>query len=204
MKLHLIPLEARLRVSEAAPNTGKNEPGRRDPWLKVLLEAASDPVMVFTSDAKLLDANPAALEVMEAEGVAEMRGRPLEDFIAAADQSVAAESKKLLASGGRGELQWTVAGKYGGRRKLNSRVAPLPELGGKTGASIIIGREITEHQQVQAELSIRLEQETVVAGFWSTRIRRPGTGCFARRGGGAGRQNAQRRVLRGPRTAARR
>ncbi len=91
MKLHLIPLEARLRVSEAAPNAGKNASGGRDPRLKVLLAAASDPVMVFASDGKLLDANPAAVEVMEAESVAEMRDRQLEDFIAAEDQSVAAQ-----------------------------------------------------------------------------------------------------------------
>lgn len=128
-------------MPEPGPNTGENESAGRDPWLDALLEAVSDPAMVFTPEGKLLDANPAAVEVIEAESVAAMRGRPLEDLIAVEDQGVAAEAKKLLASGGRGELQWSTAGNKGGRRKLKFRVAPLQQLDGQPRASIIIGRE---------------------------------------------------------------
>ncbi len=124
-----------------ATNAGRNESPGRDPWLKLLLEAASDPVMVFTADGRLLDANRAAIEVMEAESVEEMRGRPLEDFIAVEDQRVAAQAKGVLTSGGSGEFQWSVAGKKGGRRRLKSRLVPLPELRGQA-AAIVIAQDI--------------------------------------------------------------
>jgi PAS domain-containing protein len=114
---------------ESGSKAGKKGPaGNR--WPQILLEISSDPAMLFTADGRLLDGNSAAVDMMEAESVEEMRGRPLEAFVAAEDNAAAAEATKLLASGGSGELQWGVVGKKGSRRKFNFCITPLPRLRG--------------------------------------------------------------------------
>jgi PAS domain S-box-containing protein len=133
---------------ESGTDSSKSEHAEGNLRLEVVLEAIFDPAMVFTADGRLLDANPAAVGAIEAGGVEEMRGGALEDFVADEDKSLAAEANKLLASGGRGEFEWRVAGKKGGRRRFKFRLAPLAVPGGKEAAAIIIGREIIQRPEL--------------------------------------------------------
>jgi len=111
--------------------------------IQAVLEATSDPAVVFTREANVIDANAAAAAALEAESVEEMRGSAFEAFTVPEDKNSLEVGKKLLLDGERGEFIWAVAGKKGGWRRLKSRVLPLPRGPAEVGASMIIAQQIS-------------------------------------------------------------
>jgi signal transduction histidine kinase len=109
-----------------------------------IFETIGDPVLVLDPYGRVIDANPAAAELV-GRPVPAMIGRPVVRLLAALGE-------RALGPAGGGEL--TLAG-----RTYDLAVGPLPGRPGRRGGQLLVARDITERRQAQQELRASLDRE---------------------------------------------
>ncbi|CAI8877086.1 diguanylate cyclase [Methylococcus capsulatus] len=122
--------------------------------LRMLIDAEPECVKTVGADGTLLDMNRAGLQMIEAESIEEVRGKPIASLVAPQDvERFKAFNQRVLA-GESGILEFQIIGLKGGRRWLESHAVPFASRPGAPDAVLAVTRDVTERKL--AEEAVRL------------------------------------------------
>jgi len=152
-----------------------------EPTLRALLEAASETAAIVTADGTFLAVNSALAALAAVDGIGDLGGHDLFEFIAPQDKAVAEQVREILRNGKAGQFECLTVNRMGrGARKFEFRVVPLDRIAGPDGqpVAVINLRDISERKaaeqtilDTQAQLRSRLEQQRAVAEFGQHAVR---------------------------------
>jgi diguanylate cyclase (GGDEF)-like protein/PAS domain S-box-containing protein len=119
--------------------------------LKAIVEAAPECVKVLDGEGRLVEMNPAGLQMIEADSLESVRGQCVFGLIAPEYREPFRELTERVAAGGEGVLEFEIVGLKGGRRWLETRAVPLVEASGRR---LVLGitRDVNAQKEAQLEL----------------------------------------------------
>ncbi len=133
-------------------------------FLQTIIEMEPECVKIIDDKGRLTFMNSAGLEMIEADSLEQVAGRPALGIIAPEHQYSYAKLHKRVLEGERMRMQYEVIGLKGGRRWLETHAVPMQDHG-KT-VHLAVTRDIAERKEAEERLkafSIELEQK-VAAG----------------------------------------
>ena len=118
---------------------------------------STDPECVKTvsPDGNLIEMNPAGIAMLAATTLAEVKSRPLVDWIAPEYREQFGALHQRVMAGESGDLEFEVIGMTGVRRWLRTHAAPLRDRDGKITSVLAISRDITEQRELEAQPASR-------------------------------------------------
>jgi two-component system, cell cycle sensor histidine kinase and response regulator CckA len=124
---------------------------------------SSDPECVKTvsADGVLIEMNPAGIAMLAATTLAEVKARPLFDWIAPEYREQFAALHQRVMKGDSGDLEFEVIAKTGVRRWLRTHAAPLRDGDGRVSSVLAISRDITEQRELEAQLRQSQKMEAI-------------------------------------------
>ena len=124
---------------------------------------SSDPECVKTvsPDGVLIEMNPAGIAMLAATTLAEVKARPLVDWIAPEYREQFSALHQRVMRGDSGDLEFEVIAKTGVRRWLRTHAAPLRDSDGKITSVLAISRDITEQRELEAQLRQSQKMEAI-------------------------------------------
>jgi diguanylate cyclase (GGDEF)-like protein/PAS domain S-box-containing protein len=135
------------------------EEAMRENMERLATIVATEPecVKVIDSAGRLVEMNPAGLEMLEVDSLEEAQQLPLIESILPPYRARFAELHRTVMSGGTASLEFEIQGRRGTRRWLETHAAPLRDKGGGIWAHLGIARDIStrkraESSQAQAQL----------------------------------------------------
>jgi PAS domain S-box-containing protein len=119
---------------------------------KILFEAEPDAVLVVAGDGALREVNPAGLILFEAERAEEVVGRALSEFLAPPHREAFRSYVERVRGGHRGALEVEMAGLKGDARTVMVWAAVLDKKPGRGASLLVVGRDVTEQRESEADL----------------------------------------------------
>ncbi len=143
----------------------------REERLRTILETEPECVKVLDSEGRLLQMNPAGLQMIEAESFEQVAGKNVLNIVAPEYRIQFAELTKRAAQGGSGTLEFEIIGLKGTRRWLETHAVPLHDEQGSILAVLGITRDITQQKRTQdllrqSEEQFRALAESSLTGFY--------------------------------------
>lgn len=120
---------------------------------QTVVENEPECVKVVAEDGTLLEMNPAGLAMLEAASLAEVKSRPLIEFIAPEYREAFTELHRRVMRGERCTLQFAVVGLRGGQRWLETYAVPHADHQGRPVALVAVTRDITRRRRAETALS---------------------------------------------------
>ncbi|MBL8490241.1 MAG: PAS domain-containing protein, partial [Rhodocyclaceae bacterium] len=121
-------------------------------FLSAILENEPECVKIVGPDGRVRQMNAAGLAMLEAASVAEVNARGLMEFVVPEDRRAFADLMGRVFAGGSGSLEFSVMGRLGGHRWLETYAAPLRDAGGKVEYLLGVTRDITARKAAEARL----------------------------------------------------
>ena len=129
--------------------------------LRTIIEAEPECVKLVDSKGRLVEMNPAGLEMIEALSLDQVAGLPVLDLVAPEDRQTFCELHQTVISGQSAMREFAIIGLNGKRRIMESHAVPV-EMGGEI-AHLAVTRDITARKQSERELdSYRNHLEALV------------------------------------------
>jgi two-component system cell cycle sensor histidine kinase/response regulator CckA len=124
---------------------------------------STDPECVKTvsPDGNLIEMNPAGIAMLAATTLAEVKSRPLVDWIAPEYREQFGALHQRVMAGESGDLEFEVIGLTGVRRWLRTHAAPLRDRDGTITSVLAISRDITEQRELEAQLRQSQKMEAI-------------------------------------------
>jgi two-component system cell cycle sensor histidine kinase/response regulator CckA len=124
---------------------------------------STDPECVKTvsPDGILIEMNPAGIAMLAATTLAEVKARPLVDWIAAEYREQFSALHQRVMSGESGDLEFEMIALTGVRRWLRTHAAPLRDGDGRVTSVLAISRDITEQRELEAQLRQSQKMEAI-------------------------------------------
>ena len=124
---------------------------------------SSDPECVKTvsPDGVLIEMNPAGIAMLAATTLAEVKSRPLVDWIAPEYRERFSALHHRVMRGESGDLEFEMIGLTGVRRWLRTHAAPLRDSDGRITSVLAISRDITEQRELEAQLRQSQKMEAI-------------------------------------------
>jgi PAS domain S-box-containing protein len=119
---------------------------------RAIVEAEPQCVMVLAPDGSLMDMNPAGLRMIEADSLAQVRGKDVLQLVAPSHREAFRELHRRAMAGGSGTLEFEIIGLKGGRRWLETHAVPLRGADGQVTGLLGITGDITERRRADDEL----------------------------------------------------
>jgi PAS domain S-box-containing protein len=123
--------------------------------LRAIVEAEPECVKVVDGSGMVQEMNAAGLAMLEVDGLAEMRTRPLDEFIVPAHREAFHALSRRVMHGEDGVLEFEILGLRGTRRWLETHAVPLRDKQGHVEALLGVTRDITERRRANAELLLQ-------------------------------------------------
>lgn len=121
--------------------------GHSERRLQTIIDAQPACVKLVSIDGILLDMNRAGLEMVGADDVSQLEGRPVVDLVHQDDRSRYLEMHRAASSGSPGRMEFRMTGLKGGERFVDSRAVPFdtPVRGAGTQRAVLsVTSDITE------------------------------------------------------------
>jgi PAS domain S-box-containing protein len=137
---------------------------RSERRLQTIIDAEPACVKVVSSDGILLDMNRAGLEIIGAEDVSQVVGRPITDLVHPDDWSRYLEMHGAASSGSPGRWEFRIIRLSGGERWVDSHAVPFEtsiEGSGTQRAVLSVTSDITERKQLEQQLRGAQQMEAV-------------------------------------------
>ncbi|MFN2643744.1 MAG: PAS domain S-box protein [Burkholderiales bacterium] len=125
--------------------------------LRAIVNAEPECVALLDGDSRLVEINPAGLQMMEAEAPEALRGHPMLQVVAAEYREAFASLVRRAAGGEAGSLHFEVIGLRGTRRWLETRVVPLRDE--TSGSDLVLGIARDISAQKRAEQALQASEE---------------------------------------------
>ncbi len=116
-------------------------------FLKAILEAEPECVKVVSPAGKLIHMNPAGLAMLEVSSLREAQKSGLEEFIEPKHLGAFREFHRSICAGGSGTMEFSLVGKRGTQRWLETHATPLRNAKGEVTALLGVARDITEKKR---------------------------------------------------------
>ncbi len=129
--------------------------------IQQIIDSEPECVKTVARDGKLLDMNPAGLNIVEATSIDQVRYGSVYDLIAPEDREAYIAFNHRVFQGEQACMEYDVLGLDGSRKSVESHAVPLRSEGGEIIAHLAITRDITQFKESQKELqkfSLAVEQ----------------------------------------------
>ena len=125
--------------------------------LRTIIALEPECVKLLSPEGKLLDMNPAGLEMIEADSLDEVRGQLMSDLIIPEDRRKFLLTHRRALNGETVRCEFSVKGLRGTRRTLETSIVPYRDARREIVGVLGITRDIT--QRKEAELSLQESEE---------------------------------------------
>lgn len=130
---------------------------------RLIIDTEPECVKVVSPAGVLLQMNPAGLAMLEAESLAQVQARGLVNFLRPEHRAPFTALHQHVIGGGKGSLEFEVAGVRGTRRWLETRAVPLRDEQGRVEALLGVTRDVTGRRQWEQQLrALELERERLL------------------------------------------
>jgi len=123
--------------------------------LQTIIDAEPACVKLVSSEGMLLDMNPAGLEMIGAEKLTQVVGRPITDLVHPADRNRYLEVHRAASAGSPARWEFRIVGLGGGERWVDSHMVPfdLSTNGHKTAVAVLgVTSDVTERKRLEDQL----------------------------------------------------
>ncbi len=117
--------------------------------LQAVLEAASESAAVLAPDGTFLRVNSSGTTMALVDGSGDLRGRKLFEFIAPQDQVLAVQAGEAMRRGEPATCEWVMVSDAGVRRRVESRLVPLPAQPGDERRYAHFSRDLTHFREAE-------------------------------------------------------
>lgn len=124
----------------------------RELELRTVIETEPDCVKQVAADGSLLSMNDAGLNMIEADTLAQVLGKKVQDLVTPEYRDPFLALTQRVFEGKPGSLVFEVCGFKGRHRWLETHAAPLRDAQGAIVALLGITRDVTEQKKAEAEL----------------------------------------------------
>jgi two-component system, cell cycle sensor histidine kinase and response regulator CckA len=171
-------LVARRYEIEADLRASRQVAIRSERRLKTLIDAEPACVKLVKPEGLLLDMNRAGLEMIGAEHLAQVAGRPIIDLVHPDDRDRYLEMHEAVTAGSPGRLEFRMVGPGGEERWVDSRAVPFDTStdNGETRPAVlsvtsdISERVLAQRRLHEAEERMRFALEAARLGVWDTNL----------------------------------
>lgn len=136
----------------------ENELRASEAKLRAIIDAEPECVKIIGADGTLQFMNPAGLEMLGAESLAQVQGRLLEDIITPDYRESFRRFTHKILHGGRAALEFEIVGLTGQKRIMETHAVPLRLE--HEGPVFLLGitRDITERKRMEKQLHLQLNE----------------------------------------------
>ena len=120
--------------------------------LRTILETEPECIKLIDKNGRLQDMNRAGLVMIEADNLAQVKGRHVVQMVDEPYKKAFDELNKKVFEGESGTLQFEITGIKGTKKWLETHAVPFKDADGKISCLLGITRNITEEKKVEFEL----------------------------------------------------
>src|SRR6267143_1201043 len=120
--------------------------------LRAIIESEPECVKLVDHQGRLLDMNPAGLEMIQAANIEQVRGMLIAEVVAPEHREAFNHLHQRVFAGESGTLEFEIVGLHGKRRWLTTHAVPLRDASGRIQAALGITRDITEARRAEEQL----------------------------------------------------
>jgi PAS domain S-box-containing protein len=124
----------------------------REARLRAVFESEPDAVALVARDGTLLDLNPAALRLVELDGLSQLRGLRLDALAADPDRLACRRLAERVFQGEAATIELEIVGLKGTRRWVETHATPLRAEDGRIGALVCVTRDVTLRRAAEQAL----------------------------------------------------
>jgi PAS domain S-box-containing protein len=136
--------------------------------LRTIIDAQPACVKLVSGDGMLLDMNRAGLEMLGADALAQVQGRPVIQLLNSEDRDRFLEAHRAAREGSPTRIEVGIVALDGSRRRVDSHMVPFDILEGARTQRVVLGvsSDVTEWRQLEDQLrqSQKLEAVGLLAG----------------------------------------
>lgn len=136
-----------LKITEQALRVSESQ-------LRAVLDSVPMCVKLLAPDGTLLDMNPAGQAIIELDGLDQIKGKSLTNFVVPEYQDAFRAVLAQVFDGGTAALEFEAITLKGNRRWLDTHAVPLRDGQGKVLSLLAVTRDITERKQAESSLQL--------------------------------------------------
>jgi PAS domain S-box-containing protein len=136
--------------------------------LRTIIESEPECVKLVDDQGRLLDMNPAGLEMIEADSIDTIRGLPTVNVVAAEHRAAFTDLLRRVFTGESGTLEFEAIGLKGKRSWLATHAVPLRDAAGRIQAALYITRDISRRRI--AERALVESEERFCKAFYANAL----------------------------------
>ena len=144
---------------------------QKEELFRTILNTEPSGVMLLDRGGKVMNTNPAGLELLEVDDYQELLARPIQLFVSQKDQHLLEALNQKVFDGGSETIVIEIIGRRGTRRHVELRAVPLRSGDGSIIAALSVTTDITERYEAEAALRNRANQHAVLAFLGSLAMR---------------------------------
>jgi two-component system cell cycle sensor histidine kinase/response regulator CckA len=143
---------------------GEEIVSRSERRLQTIIDAQPACMKLVSLDGLLLDMNRAGLQMVGAQDVSQLKGRPIIDLIHPEDRNRYLEMHQAASGGSPGRMEFRFIGLNGGERWVDSHAVPFETSmnGSDTQRAVLsVTSDVTERKQLEEQLRLAQQMEAV-------------------------------------------
>jgi PAS domain S-box-containing protein len=125
--------------------------------LRTILESEPECVKIVARDGRLLEMNPAGLQMIEADRLEDVLDQPVSSVLHPDYHAAFQALNEAVFRGESRILQFEIVGRKGTRRWVETHACPLRDSDNEIVAQVAVTRDITEQRRSEAELAYEKE-----------------------------------------------
>ncbi|MBS1161315.1 MAG: hypothetical protein H6R15_3734 [Proteobacteria bacterium] len=147
----LVEMQSRLQATDAQRREAESQLAESEARLRSIIEAEPECIKIIDGAGRLQQMNPAGLAMIEAEGLPQVLGQPVETVVAPEYRAAFAAMHRRVIAGQAQVLEFEALGLKGGRRWVETHAVPM-RLGDEV-VHLAVTRDISQRKRSEAELT---------------------------------------------------